>query len=44
MAGKLDARGVIVPCPSCGQNNRLAFGALTRSIRCAACKTMWCRR
>jgi len=36
----MDARGVIVPCPSCGQNNRLAFGALTRSIRCAACKTM----
>jgi len=38
-AGKLDARGVIVACPSCRQNNRLPFTALTRSIRCASCKT-----
>jgi thioredoxin 2 len=37
-AGTLDARGVIVTCPSCGQNNRLPFAALTRSIRCASCK------
>jgi len=38
-AGKLDARGVIIACPSCGQNNRLPYAALTRSIRCASCKT-----
>jgi thioredoxin 2 len=37
-AGKVDARGVIITCPSCGQNNRLPYGALTRSIRCASCK------
>jgi thioredoxin 2 len=39
-AGRIDARGVIVSCPSCGRNNRLPFGALTKSIRCAHCKTM----
>ena len=38
-AGRLDARGVIISCPSCGQNNRLPFAALTKSIRCASCKT-----
>jgi len=38
-AGKLDARGVIVACPTCSQNNRLPFTALTRSIRCGSCKT-----
>jgi thioredoxin 2 len=37
---RLDARGVIITCPSCGQNNRLPFGALNKSIRCAVCKTM----
>src|ERR1043165_4010431 len=41
MAGvKLDARGVIVACPACGQANRLPFNALSKSIRCAKCKTM----
>ena len=39
-AGRLDTRGVIVTCPSCGQNNRLPFAALNKSIRCASCKTM----
>ena len=38
--GRLDTRGVIVTCPSCGQNNRLPFAALNKSIRCASCKTM----
>jgi len=38
-AGKLDTRGAIVACPACGQNNRLSFDALTKSIRCAKCKT-----
>ena len=38
-AGRLDPRGVIITCPSCGQNNRLPYAALTKSIRCATCKT-----
>jgi thioredoxin 2 len=36
--GRMDTRGVVVNCPSCGQANRLPFGALTKSIRCASCK------
>jgi thioredoxin 2 len=39
-AGKLDPRGVIIACPACGQNNRLRYNALSKSIRCATCKTM----
>jgi len=39
-AGRLDSKGVIVACPSCGQNNRLPYAALTKSIRCATCKSM----
>jgi thioredoxin 2 len=38
-AARLDERGVIVSCPSCGQSNRLPYSALTKSIRCATCKT-----
>lgn len=39
MAGaRLDPRGVIVTCSSCGQNNRLPYAALTKSVRCAQCK------
>jgi thioredoxin 2 len=39
MAGhELDDRGVIVPCPSCGQKNRLAFERLGDAVRCAQCK------
>ena len=34
----IDARGVIVACPSCGRSNRLAFGALGRNTRCGSCK------
>jgi thioredoxin 2 len=37
-AGRLDPRGVIVPCASCGQQNRLPYAALAKSIRCATCK------
>ena len=36
--GRLDAKGVIVTCPSCGQQNRMPYAALTKSIRCAKCK------
>ena len=39
MAGaRLDQRGVVVTCSSCGQNNRLPYAALTKSVRCAQCK------
>jgi thioredoxin 2 len=38
MAAPTDARGVIVECPSCGQKNRVAFGALDASVRCGRCK------
>jgi thioredoxin 2 len=38
--GRMDARGVIVTCASCGQGNRLPFGALTKSIRCGSCKNL----
>lgn len=33
---QMDDRGVIVPCPSCGQRNRAPFG---KDVRCATCKT-----
>jgi len=36
---RVDNKGVVVACPSCGRQNRLAFGQLQRSYRCAACKT-----
>jgi thioredoxin 2 len=34
----LDPKGLVVPCPSCGKQNRLAFDQLGRAHRCAACK------
>lgn len=34
-----DTRGVIVPCPSCGTPNRIAFAALGQATRCARCHT-----
>src|SRR5262245_46545486 len=40
MKPTLDQRGVIVPCPSCGTANRLAYATLTRPTRCPRCKTM----
>ena len=36
---ELDARGLIVACPSCGQKNRLAYARLSDRVRCARCKT-----
>jgi thioredoxin 2 len=33
-----DDRGVVVGCPACGQKNRLPYGQLDRSVRCASCK------
>ena len=35
----LDARGVIVSCPSCGKANRLSFARLGEATRCGQCKT-----
>jgi thioredoxin 2 len=34
----LDDRGVIVPCPHCGQKNRLLYGRLSHPVRCGQCK------
>jgi thioredoxin 2 len=34
----LDSKGAVVPCPSCGRKNRLAFDQLDRPHRCAVCK------
>jgi thioredoxin 2 len=36
MALIIDDRGVILPCPSCGQRNRVPFG---RDAKCAKCGT-----
>jgi len=35
----LDEKGVLVPCPSCGKTNRLAYAALGKTGRCGNCKT-----
>ena len=34
----MDAHGVVVPCPSCQQANRIAFARLHARARCAKCK------
>ncbi|WP_291984110.1 thioredoxin domain-containing protein [Luteitalea sp.] len=38
-SSRLDARGLIVPCPSCGAANRLTFGTLGQATRCGKCHT-----
>jgi thioredoxin 2 len=35
---ELDDRGVITTCPHCGRKNRIAYGRLGQSVRCAQCK------
>jgi thioredoxin 2 len=35
---RLDDRGIIVTCQSCGRRNRLPYARLDRSVRCADCK------
>ena len=35
---KLDNKGVLVACGSCGATNRLAYDGLERAARCAKCK------
>ena len=34
----IDTKGVVVPCPSCGQRNRLGFPRLTAGTRCGKCQ------
>jgi thioredoxin 2 len=36
---ELDDRGIIVPCETCGQRNRLLFDRLGDTVRCGNCKT-----
>lgn len=36
---RVDTRGLIVPCPSCGTANRLSFVTLGQSTRCGRCHT-----
>ena len=36
---RADLRGVIEPCPSCGRQNRLAYGRLGQAVRCGECQT-----
>jgi thioredoxin 2 len=38
-SGALDDRGVVIPCPSCGQKNRIVYERLGDPVRCAKCKT-----
>ena len=33
----LDNRGVVEPCPACGQKNRLAYARLAAGTRCGKC-------
>jgi thioredoxin 2 len=37
---KVDDRGVLVSCPSCGSTNRLTYRTLERQARCGKCHTM----
>jgi thioredoxin 2 len=32
-----DDRGIVIACPSCGKKNRIAFGLVDQSARCAEC-------
>jgi thioredoxin 2 len=38
VAPTLDERGIVVPCASCGQKNRLVYARLGDVVRCANCK------
>jgi thioredoxin 2 len=33
-----DDRGIVIPCPSCGQKNRLHYERLGEAVRCGRCK------
>jgi thioredoxin 2 len=34
----LDERGVVMSCPACGRNNRLAYTSLDKRTRCGHCR------
>jgi thioredoxin 2 len=34
---ELDERGLLLPCPQCGQRNRMNYERLERSFRCGKC-------
>ena len=36
---RLDDKGILVACASCGQRNRLAYGALDKRAQCGSCKS-----
>ncbi len=38
MALALDEKGVVTPCPHCGQQVRTSYGRLGEGVRCARCK------
>jgi thioredoxin 2 len=33
-----DDKGMVVPCPACGQKNRLAYDRLGNPVKCGKCK------
>jgi thioredoxin 2 len=35
---EFDDRGIVIPCPSCSQKNRLLFDRIGDPFRCGACK------
>ena len=44
-ASRVDQKGIIVACPSCGKPNRLAFASLGKPSRCGrASRACRCRR
>jgi thioredoxin 2 len=36
---ELDDRGIVIPCGSCGQKNRIAYARLGDTVKCGRCKT-----
>jgi thioredoxin 2 len=34
----VDDRGIVVPCPACGQKNRLVYERLADPVKCGKCK------
>ena len=36
---RTDDLGIVVPCPSCGKKNRIAFDRVNQPARCAECHT-----
>jgi len=35
---QLDDRGIVTPCPACGQKNRFLYERLADTVRCGKCK------